>query len=56
MKKYFIFIALVILLFSISSACADEIGDNSTVLDVDESSIDVEPVVLKDSGSDENTD
>lgn len=54
MNKYFIFIALLVLLLSISSTCAEEIGDNST-LEVDESPLEIDNAILEDS-QDENSD
>jgi len=47
MKKYFIFIALLVLIFSIGSVCAEDIGDNST-LEVDDASIEADTVELED--------
>ena len=47
MKKYFIFIALLVLIFSIGSVCAEENGDNST-LEVDDASIEVDATDLDD--------
>ena len=55
MKKYFIFIALLVLIFSIGSVCAEDVGDNST-LEVDDSPVEADTVDLEDMENDEISD